>query len=159
MSEQGSPIRLGELLRARGMTLATAESLTGGMLGAAVTASPGASDFYRGGAITYATDAKGSVLAVDRDVLATDGPVSPATAEQMADGVRRLFRSDLGVSTTGVAGPNGQDGKPVGLVYIGVSDDRGTVSHRFDSTGRDRDEVRRQTTEHALSLLIDHLKR
>ncbi|WP_344073013.1 CinA family protein [Streptomyces crystallinus] len=151
--------RLGELLRTRGLSISTAESLTGGMLGAALTGTPGASDYYLGGAITYATEAKARILSVDEHVLATQGPVSPVTAEQMAHGVRRLYASSVAVSTTGVAGPTGQGGKPVGLVYIGVSDADGTQSHEFRSTGTSRDEVRRQTVEQALEILIGHLEK
>ncbi|MFF7309315.1 nicotinamide-nucleotide amidohydrolase family protein [Streptomyces sp. NPDC008137] len=159
MTVEDIAAQLGSLLRAGGLSVSTAESLTGGMLGATITATPGASDYYRGGAITYATDSKATVLSVSEATLASDGPVSPATAEQMARGVRELFGSSLGLSTTGVAGPTGQDGKPVGLVHIGVSDAERTVSHEFTSTGRTRDEVRRQAVERALSLLVEHLDR
>ncbi|MEV0743468.1 CinA family protein [Streptomyces sp. NPDC050549] len=159
MTLQDIAARLGALLRAGGLSVSTAESLTGGMLGATITTTPGASDYYRGGAITYATDSKATVLSVAKATLASDGPVSPETAEQMARGVRELFGSSLGVSTTGVAGPTGQDGKPVGLVYIGISDTERTVSHEFRSSGSTRDEVRRQTVERALSLLVDQLEK
>lgn len=159
MTLQDIAAQLGELLRANSLSISTAESLTGGMLGATITGIPGASDYYRGGAITYATDSKATVLAVAEATLASDGPVSAATAEQMARGVRQLFTSSLGVSTTGVAGPTGQDGKPVGLVYIGISDTERTISHEFKSSGSTRDEVRRQAVEQALSLLVDHLDR
>ncbi|QWB22557.1 MULTISPECIES: CinA family protein [Streptomyces] len=159
MSLEDIAARLGSLLRAGGLSVSTAESLTGGLLGATITSTPGASDYYRGGAITYATDSKATVLSVSETTLASDGPVSPATAEQMAHGVRELFGSSFGISTTGVAGPTGQDGKPVGLVHIGISDTGRTVSHEFNSTGTTRDEVRRQAVERALSLLVDHLNR
>lgn len=127
------------------------------MVGAAITGTAGASDYYVGGAITYATESKASVLSVAKSVLDSEGPVSAATAEQMVRGVRHLFGSSIGVSTTGVAGPTGQDGKPVGLVYIGVSDAAGTVSHRFNLSGATRDEVRRQTVEQVMVVLIDHV--
>ncbi|PKV89879.1 CinA family protein [Streptomyces sp. TLI_146] len=158
-STEGKAARLGELLRTRGLSISTAESLTGGMLGAAITGTPGASDYYLGGAITYATETKARILSVDEQVLASQGPVSPATAEQMAHGVRRLYASSIAVATTGVAGPTGQDGKPVGLVYIGISDADSTQSHEFHSTGTSRDEVRRQTVEQALEILIGHLEK
>ncbi|MGW6457599.1 CinA family protein [Streptomyces sp. NPDC055078] len=157
MSQQEDSAQLGALLRARGWSISTAESLTGGMLGAAITGIAGASDYYVGGAITYATESKARILSVAEPVLAAEGPVSAPTAEQMAHGARLLFGSSIAVSTTGVAGPTGQDGKPVGLVYIGVSDDRRTVSHEFHSTGTSREEVRRQTVGQALAVLIDHL--
>lgn len=157
MSWEENAARLGGLLRERGLSISTAESLTGGMLGAAITGTPGASDYYVGGAITYATESKASVLSVARSVLDSEGPVSATTAEQMARGTRHLFGSSLGVSTTGVAGPTSQDGKPVGLVYIGVSDVIGTVGHQFNLDGASRDEIRRQTVEQAMVVLIEHV--
>ena len=155
MSQQESSARMGSLLRTRGLSISTAESLTGGMLGAVITGAAGAS----GGAITYATESKAQILSVAESVLATEGPVSPKTAEQMANGVRLLFGSSLAVSTTGVAGPTVQDGKPVGLVYIGVSDVRRTVSYEFNSAGATRDEVRQQTVDRVLEILIEYLEK
>ncbi|PZG42783.1 hypothetical protein C1I98_19340 [Spongiactinospora gelatinilytica] len=149
--------RLGVLLRERGLSISTAESLTGGLLGAVITDIAGASDYYAGGVTTYATASKAAVLSVDPAVLATLGPVSGTTAEQMAAGVRGLFATSIGLSTTGVAGPTAQDGKPVGLVFIGLSDESGTFSREFMSSGESREEVRHQTVEFALDLLIDHL--
>lgn len=159
MSQQENSARMGSLLRTRGLSISTAESLTGGMLGAVITSTAGASDYYVGGAITYATESKAQILSVAENVLATEGPVSPTTAEQMANGVRLLFGSSLAVSTTGVAGPTVQDGKPVGLVYIGVSDARRTVSHEFNSAGATREEVRQQTVDRALEILIEYLEK
>jgi nicotinamide-nucleotide amidase len=109
-----------QLLLRSGATVATAESLTGGLLGAALSATPGASAMYRGGAVLYATQAKATVVAVPAALLAERGPVDPDVAIAMADGVRRAFDATYGLATTGVAGPTEQDGKPVGTVYIAL---------------------------------------
>jgi nicotinamide-nucleotide amidase len=103
------------------LTIAAAESLTGGQLAAAFTAVPGASAVFRGSVTAYATDLKASVLGVDAVLLASNGAVHPEVARQMAEGVRRVCRADLGLATTGVAGPEPQDGRSVGTVYVAVS--------------------------------------
>ena len=108
------------LLLTAGATLSTAESLTGGSLGAALSATPGASATYRGGAVLYATDSKATVVDVPATLLAERGAVDPDVAVAMADGVRRAFNATYGLATTGVAGPTEQDGKPVGSVYIAL---------------------------------------
>lgn len=113
--------RLFRELSARNLTLAVAESLTGGLLSATIVSVPGVSAVFRGGAVTYATDTKASVLGVSRARLALTGPVDEVVAEQMADGVQRLYQASLGVSTTGVAGPGSSDGHRAGTVWIGVS--------------------------------------
>ena len=109
-----------ELLLAADATVATAESLTGGLLGAALSSTPGASATYRGGAVLYATESKSAVVDVPAELLAERGPVDPDVAVAMADGARRAFDATYGLSTTGVAGPTEQDGKPVGTVYIAL---------------------------------------
>ena len=111
---------------ARGATIAVAESLTGGAVASALVGVPGASAVLRGAIVAYATDVKASLLGVDPTLLAVEGAVHPDVVRQMAAGVRRACGTAerpaaLGVATTGVAGPDPQDGKPVGLVYIGVS--------------------------------------
>ena len=137
----------------RGSTCATAESLTGGLIGAHLTAVPGASRSYRGGVIAYATDTKADVLGVPRDLLAEHGAVHPDVAEHMALGVRRVMGADFGVAVTGVAGPDPQDGQPVGTVYVAVATPQEqTRIHRFRFTG-DRAGIRYRTVEGALSLL------
>lgn len=112
-------------LRDRGLTLATAESLTGGALASALVDVPGASAVMRGGIVAYATDVKASVLGVDRDLLASRGAVDPDVAAQMAARVRVLLGADIGLATTGVAGPDPQDGRPVGTVFIAIADAQG----------------------------------
>jgi nicotinamide-nucleotide amidase len=139
-------------------TVAVAESLTGGLLAAAITAVPGASWTFRGSVTAYATDIKASVLGVDADLLAREGAVHPEVARQMADGVRRLFGATMGLATTGVAGPTGQDGKPVGLVYLGYSsgsgrDDR-PIARELRLEG-DRETIRAHTVLQALAFAFD----
>jgi nicotinamide-nucleotide amidase len=109
------------LLRAGGHTVATAESLTGGRLAVHFTDTPGASETYLGGVVTYATELKASVLDVPPDLIDEHGVVSGACAKAMATGVRKLTGSTFGVSTTGVAGPDEQEGKPAGTVFVGIS--------------------------------------
>lgn len=108
-------------LQERGETLAVAESLTGGLVAAELTSVPGASQAFRGSVTAYATSLKRDVLGVDGALLAERGAVDPAVARSMAAGVRRVLGADWGISTTGVAGPEPQDGKPVGTVFIAVS--------------------------------------
>ncbi|MFD6953347.1 damage-inducible protein CinA [Nocardiopsis sp. TSRI0078] len=137
----------------RGATCATAESLTGGLIGAHLTAVPGASGSYRGGVVAYATDTKTGVLGVPEDLLAEHGAVHPGVAEHMAIGVRRLLGADYGVAVTGVAGPDAQDGQPVGTVHVAVATPGDqTRVHQFRFTG-DRAGIRYRTVEGALSLL------
>ncbi|MEV2275179.1 nicotinamide-nucleotide amidohydrolase family protein [Nocardiopsis sp. NPDC049922] len=136
-----------------GTTCATAESLTGGLIGAHLTSVPGASTTYRGGVVTYATDTKAGLLGVPADLLAAHGAVHPDVAAHMALGVRRLLGADYGVAVTGVAGPDPQDGRPVGTVFAAVAAPAGTCEVReFRFTG-DRSGIRYHTVEGALALL------
>ena len=145
--------RLVELLKARGLTCATAESCTGGGIGSAITSVPGSSAVYLGGVISYANEVKSGVLGVSEDALATVGAVSAETAAQMADGVRRLVGADLAVSVTGIAGPDGGSAdKPVGLVWFGLSSADGTRTEKAIFAG-DRARVREQAVMHALGML------
>ncbi|MFG3260214.1 CinA family protein [Streptomyces sp. NPDC048172] len=116
------------LLRERGETLAIAESLTGGLVAAGVTAVAGASRAFRGSVTAYATELKRDVLGVDGTLLAERGAVDPEVARQMARGVRRVLGADWGIATTGVAGPEPQDGQPVGTVYVAVAGPDGSVA-------------------------------
>lgn len=139
-------------LRAAGLTIATAESLTGGLVCVALTAVPGASAVVRGGVISYATDLKADLLGVDADLLRSRGAVDPEVARQMAHGVRRLTGSDLGVATTGVAGPDPQDGQPVGTVHVAVAGP-GSIEVASLLLPGDRAAIRRATVDHALRLV------
>jgi nicotinamide-nucleotide amidase len=148
---------VGRLLRSAEATLACAESLTGGLLGGRITNVAGASDYYRGGVAAYATEAKAVVLGVDRDLLAEHGPVSEPVAGAMAEGVRRLFGATVGLATTGVAGPDEQDGQAVGTVCLGVAGARGVTTQRMHAPG-DRAQVRAWATTGALDLLRRYLE-
>ena len=142
------------LTRLRGKTLATAESLTGGSIGGALTAVPGSSAVYKGGVISYCDQVKAQVLGVDPEILRTLGAVSAPVAKAMAEGVRRLLEADVAVAVTGLAGPGGDDfGHSVGTVFIGYADERGGKALEFRFTG-DRESVRRQTAVEALKLLL-----
>lgn len=141
----------------KNITIATAESCTGGSLGKIITSVPGASGIYGYGFITYANEAKEKLLGVPHQVLETVGAVSPETALAMAEGARRVSGSDIGVSTTGIAGPGGgTPEKPVGLVYIAIADKNGSEYRKLNLTG-DRDEVRRKTCEEVFKLVAERL--
>ncbi|MER7621806.1 CinA family protein [Streptomyces sp. NPDC126503] len=149
------------LLAERGHTVAAAESLTGGLVAAALTAVPGSSAAFRGSVTAYATDVKRDLLRVDGALLDERGAVDPEVALQMAAGVRDLLGADRGISTTGVAGPGRQDGQPVGTVYVAVSGPAGTearagkvASLRLNG---DREEIRRESVRSVLGLLREEL--
>lgn len=145
-------------LRRRSQTLATAESLTGGMVGELLTAVPGASAAYVGGVITYATRLKATLAGVEATTLAELGPVASRTAAEMAAGVAVRCNADWGLAVTGVAGPEAQDGHPVGQVFVAVarhaSGEQQVRELRLAGT---RNEIRRQTAEAALALLAEAL--
>lgn len=137
----------------QGKTLATAESCTGGGIGAALTAVPGASSVYLGGIISYTNEVKAKLLAVPEEILNTLGAVSAPVAEAMAQGARRALKADIAVSVTGLAGPGGDDfGNPVGTVFIGYSDAEVTLSRGCLFSG-DREQIRSQTVQAALALV------
>jgi nicotinamide-nucleotide amidase len=146
------PERIVGLLAQRRQTVAVAESLTGGLLGAAITTVPGASAVFRGGVIAYATDLKAALLGVPAALLAERGAVDPDVAGAMATGVRERLGAAIGVATTGVAGPDAAEGKPPGTVHIAVSTDGGAVIHTLPLSGT-REEIRRDTVERSLWLL------
>lgn len=146
-----------ETLERQGKTLATAESCTGGGIGHRLTAIPGSSAAYAGGVISYTNAVKRAVLGVPEEILETKGAVSAETARAMAEGVRRVIGADLGVSATGLAGPDGDgSGKPVGLVYLGASDGARTVVREFVFRGS-REDVRNQAIDAALDLVMELL--
>lgn len=141
------------LLVRRGATVAVAESLTGGLIGATMTGPMGASAAFRGGVIAYATDLKASLLGVPRDLLDREGAVHPDVAAAMAAGVRKLTDSDYGLAVTGVAGPDPQDGKPVGTVHVALCGPGERLWHRDLHLTGDRHGIRNATCREALSLL------
>jgi nicotinamide-nucleotide amidase len=144
--------QVGERLRKLRKSLAVAESCTGGLLGAAVTDVPGSSAYFLGGVISYADQVKAQLLSVPQATLSRYGAVSEQTAEAMASGVRRLLDADIGVSITGVAGPDAEGSKPVGLTFIGIAA-TSVTTHRFQWTG-DRWDNRRRSVIAALELLV-----
>ena len=141
--------RIVAALTEQGRTIAVAESLTGGLLGATITAVPGASVVFRGGVIAYATDLKAALLGVPAGLLAARGAVDPDVAAAMAAGARQRLGADIGVATTGVAGPDPADGKPPGTVHIAVRAGGGTVGETLALAGS-REELRRQTVARCL---------
>jgi len=143
---------LHDLLAARGQTVAVAESLTGGLLAARLTERPGASATFRGGLVVYATDLKASLADVPADVLAGDGAVSESAALALAEGARFRLGADWGIGVTGVAGPDSQDGKPVGTVFLAVVGPSGHQVFARRLPG-DRERIRLWTVTSALDLL------
>jgi len=143
-------------LTAVGQTVAVAESLTGGLVSAALTDAAGASAVVRGGVLAYAADLKISVLGVDRELLAKVGAVDGDVAEQMAAGVRELMGATYGLATTGVAGPDPADGKPVGTVYVAVVGPRPARVEALALSG-DRAQIRAQSVLAVLKLLAEEL--
>ena len=141
--------------RLAGKTLVTAESLTGGGIGNALTSVPGASLVYKGGIISYVNDVKRDVLGVPQEILDRYGAVSAWTAGYMSSGVRKLLQADIAVSVTGLAGPGGDEfGHPVGTVYIGYDSNCRSLVKEYHFSGT-REEVRRQTIEAALELILE----
>ena len=146
------------MCRERGLTLATAESLTGGLVCAALTSVPGSSHVVRGSVVAYATDRKSAVLGVPAGLLAERGAVDADVARAMAEGVRRVMAADVGLATTGVAGPEPQDGHPVGTVFVAVSGPGLEVVERLALSG-DRAMVRVATVCAVLEHCRDALDR
>lgn len=144
---------IGRLLTDKGLTLAVAESCTGGLVGGRITSVAGSSSYFVGGIISYSDEVKIGVLGVDADLLARLGAVSADVAKQMARGVRERLSADIGVSITGVAGPDGGTlEKPVGLVFVGMSAGDDELAQRFEFTGG-REAVRNAAGDAALDIV------
>jgi nicotinamide-nucleotide amidase len=143
--------RLVRLLKRRGETLATAESLTGGLVGAALTDVPGVSAVYRGGVVVYATDLKAKLAGVPEDLLAAVGPVHPDTAAALATGVRERLDATYGLATTGVAGPDPQAGVEAGTVYVAAAGPDAVEVRKLELSG-DRTAIRRGSVQAVLEL-------
>ena len=155
--EKPPEAELGELLRQRGLRLATAESCTGGLVGHRVTNIPGSSDYYLGGVTAYSNEAKQRLLGVRTGTLQAHGAVSRESVLEMAQGARRAVGAEIGVSVSGVAGPGGgSPGKPVGLVWLGLSTPQGdwAVERLFHGS---RVEIKEASAEAALKLVLDYL--
>jgi nicotinamide-nucleotide amidase len=150
---------VGRYLQKNGLTLAVAESCTGGLIGHRLTEVPGASDYFLGGVVSYSNDAKCDLLRVPAAVLARHGAVSPETARDMARGVREVFHAGIGLAVTGIAGPSGGSvEKPVGTVYIGLATDTGEEVWHYQFHGN-RAEIKTLTAETALDRLRRELKK
>ena len=150
--------RIAQILTQRGLTLAVSESATGGRVADHLTDIPGSSAFFLGGVIAYDNTVKVKLLHVPETVLQQHGAVSPETAAAMAQGVLRLMSADLGLATTGIAGPSGATPqKPVGLVYVAVAGDRRTQTRRHVFSGP-REENKQNFVRAALELLLEELE-
>lgn len=145
------------LLTQSDQTLAVAESLTGGLVAAELTAVPGASKAFRGSVTAYATELKHRLLGVDAALLAAEGAVNAQVAEEMAAGVRRALGASWGIATTGVAGPDPQDGQPVGTVFVAVAGPGARKTARLRLNGS-RTEIRRESARTVLELLSSELR-
>lgn len=146
------------LLHGSGKTVATAESCTGGAIAATIVATSGASEYFKGGIVSYCNEVKEQVLGVSHQVLEEQTAVCQEVAEQMAKGARRVLCTDYAVSVTGIAGPGGGTEEiPVGTIWIGVADENGVVAHKLTA-----DNGREQNLEHAvqeaISLLISRIE-
>lgn len=158
MDDEPLEVRIGRLLRERGMTLAVAESCTGGLIGHRITNVPGSSAYYLGSVTAYAYEAKETLLGVRHETLYRHGAVSPETALEMARGIRRVLWADLGLAVTGIAGPGGgTEDKPVGLVYIALAAPDGEWVERHVWKGN-RLENKAQSAEAALDLVWRYLE-
>ena len=139
-----------------GQTVGTAESLTAGMVSAVLADTPGASGMLQGGVVAYQNSVKESVLHVPAELLARVGSVDPDVARAMAAGARTVLGADVGISTTGVAGPDAHDGKPVGRVYIGIATTAGATAYEYSFTGS-RPDIRASACAAALERLLEAL--
>ena len=149
--------RVGEELGSRGLTLATAESCTGGLVGHVLTEIPGSSAWYLGGAVVYSDSLKRRLAGVPADLLATHGAVSGEVAHALAAGIRQRLETDIGISVTGIAGPAGATPtKPVGLVFVGVADGDGVVVVRHLWDG-DRSANKLASTAAVLRALLERV--
>ncbi len=149
--------QLGRLLTEAGLTIATAESCTGGLISHRITNIPGSSNYFLGGVVSYSNEAKARILGVARRSLELYGAVSEPVAVEMARGARRLFHSDIAISATGIAGPTGgTPEKPVGLVYVALAAPDGEWCERHQWAG-DRETNKRLTAEAALGMAVRYL--
>jgi PncC family amidohydrolase len=155
--EKSAEVIAGELLRILGLKLATAESSTGGLIGHKITNVPGSSDYYLGGVVSYANEAKVKLLGVQNKTLEKHGAVSRLTVLEMAKGIRQVLTADIGLAVSGLAGPGGAlPGKPIGTVWIGLSAIDLNQAWLYHFKGA-RFEIKEQAADQALCLLCDYL--
>ena len=151
-------IQIGQLLQKRGLKLVLAESCTGGLVGSRVTDVPGSSEYFLGGVVAYAYEAKVDLLGVSWDTLNTQGAVSRETVLEMARGVRNRMKADIAVSVSGIAGPGGgTPEKPVGTTWIGLAAEDGEWAQVYQFS-KDREGNKALAAEAALQLLLDYLE-
>ncbi len=156
--EQVLESRIGTLLRTKGLKLATAESFTGGLIGDRITNIPGSSDYFLGGMVTYAYEAKVALLGVSWDTLKQHGAVSRAVVLEMAEGARQRLGADVAISVSGIAGPGGGlPHKPVGTAWVGLASAEGQWARLFHFPG-DRRQVKEAGAEAALQMLLEYLE-
>ncbi len=149
--------RLGNILRERKLKISVAESCTGGLISHLITNIPGSSDYFDRGVIVYSNTSKIELLEVPKLIIESFGAVSRETARAMAEGIRKISRCDLGLASTGIAGPSGASpSKPVGLVYIGLASSKPTSVKEFRFEGQ-RYEIKRKASEEALKMVLDLL--
>ncbi len=145
---------VGKIIKAKGKTLALAESVTGGLAGSMITDVPGSSEFFLASLVAYSNEAKVRLLAVNETTLQTSGAVSEETVKEMAEGVRGVVGADIGAACTGIAGPKGGSAaKPVGTVWFGITDGFKHTTEMKVFEG-DRSEIKRQAAERLLGLII-----
>ncbi len=148
---------IGKLLIQKSLTISVAESCTGGLIGHMITSVPGSSAYFMGGIISYSNQAKSDLLSISPDMLKQYGAVSGETAREMAKGVRERFNTDIGLSVTGIAGPDGgTKEKPVGTVYMGLSFDKELISLKYLFKGT-REQIKQQTAERAIENIRRYL--
>jgi nicotinamide-nucleotide amidase len=151
-------VQVGQLLRQRALKLALAESCTGGLIGSRITDVPGSSEYFLGGVVAYAYEAKAALLGVSWDTLNANGAVSQDTVLEMARGARRVLNTDIAVAVTGIAGPGGETPeKPVGTTWIGLVAKEGEWTRLFQFSG-DREQNKISSADAALRLLLDYLQ-
>jgi PncC family amidohydrolase len=149
--------RIGEILREKRLTISVAESCTGGLISHRITNISGSSDYFEEGMVTYSNKSKMQLLDVPKLILESFGAVSAETAKAMAEGIRTISKSDLGLAVTGIAGPTGgTEQKPVGLVFIGLSSNISTQVAEFRFSGS-REMVKEQASNEAMKMVIEHL--
>jgi PncC family amidohydrolase len=147
-------LKIGEVLRQNNLTLSVAESCTGGLISHRITNTPGSSDYFEMGIVTYSNRSKMQLLDVPKLIIESFGAVSQETARAMAEGVKKVAQSDVGLSVTGIAGPaGGTPTKPVGLVYMGIASQNNTTVKEFRFQGS-RSEIKKQSSDEALKVIM-----
>lgn len=153
------PKELGNILFKNNLTVSLAESCSGGLIAHRITQVPGASRFFAGGIVTYSNDSKIKILNISEDTIAKHGAVSEPTARQMAENARNLFNTDMSCAVTGIAGPGGGSAeKPIGTVYIAISNKNDTQCWHFHFIGS-REDLKLKTSSKALELMITHAQK